>query len=96
MQDIDYDKAEYVTNRELPNDDGEKTGRVKMFSYDNETYHYQIKCPYCGHQFENSEKLGSRPWWIECPECGRSSNVKRIKDAAKKDIKNRAPEPDDL
>jgi len=96
MQDIDYDKAEYVTNRELENDDGEKTGRIKMFSYDNETYHYQLKCPYCGHTFEGTDELGSRPWWIECPECGRSSNINRIKDAAKKDIKNRAPDPDDI
>ena len=45
-----------------------------------------------GHEFEDSEELGSRPWWIECPECERSTNVNRIKDAAKKDIKNRGPD----
>lgn len=96
-KDIDYEKAEYVTNREVPNDEGEKTGRIKMFSYDNETFHYQLKCPYCSNTFENSEELGSRPWWIECPECERSTNVKRIKDAAKKEVKNRGPDvPDDI
>jgi ssDNA-binding Zn-finger/Zn-ribbon topoisomerase 1 len=94
MKEIDYEKAEYVTNREVENDEGEKTGRVKMFSYDNETFHYQITCPYCGHEWEDSEELGSRPWWIECPECGRSTNVNRIKDAKKREIKERGPDAD--
>lgn len=92
MKEIDYDRAEYVTNREVQNDEGEMTGRVKMFSYDNETFHYQITCPYCENEFEGSDELGSRPWWIECPECGRSTNVNRIKDAAKKRIKKRGPD----
>lgn len=94
MKEIDYDRAEYVTNREVENDEGEKTGRVKMFSYDNETYHYDMVCPYCGNEFEGSQELGQRPWWIECPECTRSINVNRIKDAAKKEIKNRGPDAD--
>ncbi len=94
MKEIDYDRAEYVTNRKLEDDKGEETGRIKMFSYDNETFHFQMKCPYCGNEFERSEELGSRPWWIECPECERSSNVKRIKDAAKRKIKNRGPDAD--
>jgi hypothetical protein len=92
MKEIDYERTEYVTNREVQNDEGEMTGRVKMFSYDNEMFHYQIKCPYCEHDFEGSQELGSRPWWIECPECERSTNVNRIKDAAKKKIKNRGPD----
>jgi peptide subunit release factor 1 (eRF1) len=92
MKEIDYDRTEYVTNREVENDEGEMTGRVKMFSYDNEMFHYQITCPYCENEFEGSEELGQRPWWIECPECGRSTNVNRIKDAAKKKIKNRGPD----
>jgi len=72
MKEIDYERTEYVTNREVQNDEGEMTGRVKMFSYDNEMFHYQIKCPYCEHDFEGgSQELGSRPWWIECPECER-------------------------
>jgi transposase-like protein len=96
MKEIDWERTEYVTNRELENDEGEETGRLKMFSYDNETYHFQMTCPYCGHEFEDSEDLGSRPWWIECPECERSTNVYRIKDKKKREIKDRAPDPDEI
>jgi len=97
MKEIDFDRVEYTTNRELQDDDGEKNGHLKMFSYDTETYHYQITCPYCGGEFEGSDELGNRPWWIECPECERSINVYRIKDAKKREIKNRGPDvPDDM
>ncbi|MFB6200060.1 MAG: hypothetical protein ABEJ83_04220 [Candidatus Nanohaloarchaea archaeon] len=92
MKDIDFDKTEYVTNRKLENDEGEETGRLKMFSYDYEKFHYEITCPYCQHTWEDSQKLGKRPWWIECPECGRSTNVYRIKDKKKRDIKDRGPD----
>ncbi len=96
-KEIDFEKAEYVTNREIENDEGEMTGRIQMFSYDNETFHYEITCPYCQNTWEDSQELGARPWWIECPECGRSTNVKRIKDAAKREIKDRGPDtPDDV
>jgi len=95
--DLDYDKLEYATNREMENDEGEKTGFAKVASYDMETFIYVIKCPYCGHEFKGEEKLGSRPWWIECPECSRSSNIYRIKDKAEKKFKNRGPDtPDDV
>jgi len=96
MKDIDFDRAEYVTNRELEDDEGEKAGSLKMFSYDNELFHFKITCPYCGKEFEGSEELGQRPWWIECPECERSVNVYRIKDKKKREIKDRAPSPDDI
>ncbi|MFT4868070.1 MAG: hypothetical protein ACI9LV_000684 [Candidatus Nanohaloarchaea archaeon] len=94
MKEIDYERAEYVTNREVENDEGEKTGRVKMFSYDNEKYFYEIECPYCGNEWDGEQELGQRPWWIECPECTRSINVNRIKDAKKKEIKQRGPDAD--
>jgi peptide subunit release factor 1 (eRF1) len=94
MQEIDYERTEYVTNREVENDEGERIGRVKMFSYDNEMFHYQITCPYCQNKWEGSQELGVRPWWIECPECTRSINVNRIKDAAERDIKDRGPDAD--
>lgn len=96
MKEIDFERTEYVTNRELENDEGEETGRLKMFSYDNETFHYQMKCPFCGQTSEGTEELGSRPWWIECEECERSVNVYRIKDKKKREIKDRAPDPSDV
>ncbi|MFB6202964.1 MAG: hypothetical protein ABEK01_00575 [Candidatus Nanohaloarchaea archaeon] len=95
-KDIDFDRVEYATNREVENDEGEKTGRVKMFSYDNETFFYELKCPYCQHEFEGEDELGQRPWWIECPECGRSTNVYRIKDKEEKKFKNRGDTPEDV
>ncbi len=95
--DLDYDRLDYATNREMENDEGEKIGFAKVASYDMETFMYVIKCPYCEHTFKGEEKLGSRPWWIECPECGRSSNIYRIKDKAEKKFKNRGPDtPDDV
>ena len=98
-KDIDFERVEYSTNRKIENDEGEKTGRVQMFSYDTETYHFDIKCPYCGNQWEGSQELGQRPWWIECPECTRSINVNRIKDAVEREIKDRGADgdtPDDV
>ena len=98
-EDIDFERVEYSTNREIENDEGEKTGRVQMFSYDTELYYYDITCPYCGNQWEGQQELGQRPWWIECPECTRSINVNRIKDAMERKIKDRgadADTPDDV
>ncbi len=91
--DLEYDKIEYATNRELENDEGESTGFAKVASYDMETFMYVIKCPYCGNEFKDEEKLGNRPWWINCPSCDRSSNIYRIKDKAEKEIKET---PDDV
>jgi hypothetical protein len=98
-KDIDFERVEYSTNRRVENDEGEKTGRVKMFSYDNETFQYELKCPYCGNEWEDSQELGTRPWWIECPECTRSINVNRIKDAHERQVKERGADgdtPDDV
>ncbi|MBY6293887.1 hypothetical protein GLU60_00660 [Nanohaloarchaea archaeon H01] len=94
-KDVDFDRVEYATNRELENDDGEKTGHIKMFSYDNELFFYELTCPYCGHEFEDEGELGSRPWWIECPECTRSTNVFRIKDAHDRKVKDRGADTDE-
>ena len=91
-KEIDFDRVEYATNREIENDEGEKTGYVKMFSYDTENFFYEIECPYCQNKFEGEQELGSRPWWIECPDCTRSINVYRIKDKAEKKVKNRGPD----
>ena len=96
MDDIDYDRTEYITNRKVENDEGEKTGRVQMYSYDYEEFHYAIRCPYCGNEWEGNQELGQRPWWIECPECERSINVNRIKDAEERKVKDRAPDPEDI
>ena len=96
-KEIDFDRVEYATNREVENDEGETTGYIKMFSYDTETYFYELVCPHCEHKFEGEQELGSRPWWIECPECGRSTNVYRIKDKEEKKVKKRGPDtPDDM
>lgn len=95
-KDVDFDRVEYATNRVLENDEGEETGHIKMFSYDNEEFFFELTCPYCEYQFEGDQELGSRPWWIECPECGRSTNVYRIKDKAEKKVKNRGDSPEDL
>lgn len=88
-REIDFDRVEYATNRKVENDEGEETGHIQMFSYDNETFIYELTCPYCQHTFEGEDQLGSRPWWIECPECGRSTNVYRIKDAHDRKVKDR-------
>jgi hypothetical protein len=93
-KDVDYDRVEYATNRNLENDEGEETGHIKMFSYDNEKFFFDMICPYCEHSFEDEEELGSRTWWIECPECERSTNVFRIKDAHERKVKDRGDTED--
>ncbi|AOV95217.1 hypothetical protein AQV86_04845 [Nanohaloarchaea archaeon SG9] len=93
-KDVDYDRVEYATNRKVENDEGEETGHIKMFSYDYENFFFELTCPYCQHEFERHDvELGSRPWWIECPECTRSTNVYRIKDKAERE---QGPDDDEL
>jgi len=58
-----------------------------------ENFMYVIKCPYCEHTFKGEGELGNRPWWIECPECSRSSNIYRIKDKAERE---QGPDDDEL
>lgn len=56
-KDIDFDRVEYATNRKLPNDDNELTGHIKMFSYDNETFYYEMTCPYCEETTEGEKDM---------------------------------------
>lgn len=79
MQDIDYDRVEYVTNRKLKNDEGEKTGWIKAFSYDNVHFNYEMKCPYCGTEQEGEKEMENRPYYIKCQECGASNLVRKLK-----------------
>lgn len=78
-EEIDFEKAQYLTNRTLKNDDGEKTGRLKMYSYDERKFHFEMKCPYCGHEQEGTTIMENRPYYINCEECDRSSLVKKLK-----------------
>lgn len=84
MEEIDYDKIEYATNRELPNDDGELTGWIKMFSYDNVNFKYIMKCPYCGAETEGEKEMPNRPYYIKCSECETSSLVRKLKGSGSK------------
>ncbi|MDY6770886.1 MAG: hypothetical protein SV186_02915 [Candidatus Nanohaloarchaea archaeon] len=77
--DIDFDRVEYATNRKLPNDDGEMTGHIKMYSYDGENFHYEMKCPYCGAETEGKKHMPNRPYYIKCSECETSSLVRKLK-----------------
>lgn len=77
--DIDFDKVEYASNRKLPNDDDELTGHIKMFSYDNETFYYEMTCPYCGTTQEGQKDMPNRPYYIKCEDCETSSLIRKLK-----------------
>lgn len=79
MSGIDFDKVEYVTNRKLPNDDGELTGHIKMYSYDNVDFHYTLNCPHCGEETEGEKTMENRPYYIKCSECGENNLVRKMK-----------------
>ncbi len=78
-EEIDFDKVEYVTNRKLPNDDGELTGHIKMYSYDNVTFHYTLECPHCGETTEGEREMPNRPYYIKCSACGENNLVRKMK-----------------
>lgn len=78
-EDVDFDEVEYVTNRKLPDDDGELTGHIKMYSYDNVTFHYTLECPYCGAETEGTKEMPNRPYYIKCGECGENNLVRKMK-----------------
>lgn len=76
---VDYDRIEYASNRKLPNDDGELTGHMKIYSYDGVNFHYEMTCPYCGAETEGDTKMEHRPYYVNCEECDRSSLVRKLK-----------------
>ncbi|MFB6167197.1 MAG: hypothetical protein ABEJ62_02960 [Candidatus Nanohaloarchaea archaeon] len=78
-ENIDYDRIEYVTNRKLPNDEGELTGRIKMYSYDDVHFHYTLECPHCGEVTEGEKKMENRPYYIKCEECGENNLIRKMK-----------------
>lgn len=78
-ENINFEKVEYVTNRKLPNDEGEKKGWIKMYSYDDVNFHYEMKCPYCGTEQEGKKKMENRPYYIKCKECGENNLIRKLK-----------------
>ncbi|MDY6778572.1 MAG: hypothetical protein SVU32_07945, partial [Candidatus Nanohaloarchaea archaeon] len=60
-------------------DDGELTGHIKMYSYDGETFHYEMTCPYCGAETEGTTEIPNKPRYVNCKECGTSSLVRKMK-----------------
>lgn len=78
-EEIDFEKVEYATNRKLPNDDGELEGHIKMYSYDNELFHYRMTCPYCREEQEGKKEMPNRPYYIKCKECGENSLIRKMK-----------------
>lgn len=93
-QEIDFDKVEYATNRKLPNDDGELKGHIKMFSYDNTNFKYEMTCPYCGETTEGEKEMPNRPYYIKCSECETSSLVRKLKGQGSK-VKRPGQDDDD-
>lgn len=78
-EDIDFDEVEYVSNRRLPNDEGELTGHIKMWSYDDVNFHYILECPYCGAETNGEKEMPNRPYYIKCPECEENNLVRKMK-----------------
>lgn len=78
-EDIDFDRVEYVTNRRLPNDDGELTGHIKMYSYDELNFHYTLECPYCGAETQGEREMENRPYYIRCSECEENNLIRKMK-----------------
>ncbi len=79
MEEIDFDRVEYATNRKLPNDEDELTGHIQMFSYDGENFKYKLECPYCGAETEGEKNMPNRPYYIKCSECENSSLIQKMK-----------------
>lgn len=82
--DIDFEKVEYVSNRKLPDDDGNLAGHIKIYSYDNVNFTYTLKCPYCGEVSNGRKKMENRPYYIKCDECGENSLVRKMKGSGSK------------
>ncbi len=83
-EDINFDELEYVTNRRLPNDDDELTGRIKMYSYDELDFKYTLECPHCGEVTQGEKRMENRPYYIKCKECGENNLVRKMKGSGSK------------
>lgn len=83
-ENIDFDRVEYASNRKLPNDDGELTGHIKIYSYDDVNFHYTLTCPYCGAEQKGEKEMPNRPYYIKCKECGENNLVRKLKGSGSK------------
>lgn len=72
-------KYSYVTNRTIPNKDGEMKGKLRAFVLaGSETAVIDYTCPECGHS-EHTEQVFKRPLSVKCSECGTTIKVPKLK-----------------
>lgn len=83
-EDIDFDRVEYATNRKLPNEAGELTGHIKMYSYDDVQFHYTLTCPHCGEEQEGEKEMPNRPYYIKCKHCEENNLIRKMKGSGSK------------
>ncbi len=73
-------ETNYFTNRVLPNDNLEKTGKIIIWRIKGEErFHYILKCPHCGEITERDELFERRPYQPWCSKCGKKVVVEKIK-----------------
>lgn len=77
----------YHTCRELKNEEGEKTGEIRVLALKSDGIaRTEYVCPKCSnHGFV--EKEWKRPFSAKCEKCGNRMKVPRIKDKVKRERK---------
>jgi ribosomal protein S27E len=70
----------YLTKRRLKNKEGEEKGEIFLWKkVDEEESNYLMRCPFCGEEREGKVLLLKRPFKVECPACGKSINLPRLR-----------------
>lgn len=79
------EELDYYTRRELKNEQGQKTGFIRMWRRKGKKeFHIEMKCPFCGKAQERDEVFEKKPYRPVCESCGKSVTVEKM---TKKKIK---------
>jgi ribosomal protein S27E len=86
LKDIKPGTFSYLTKRKLKNKEGKETGEIFLWRrVDEEESNYVMKCPFCAQEQQGSILLNRRPYRVKCSACGRTINLPKLVDKAKKE-----------
>ena len=77
----------YHTQRSSKNSKGEMTGKIRVLVPKSDGIaRCEYTCPECSHK-AYAEQQWQRPFWLKCEKCGYKMTVPKMKNAAKKEMK---------
>jgi peptide subunit release factor 1 (eRF1) len=77
----------YHTNRTIKNKKNQPTGSIRVLATKDKIARVEYTCPECEHK-AYTEQEWKRPFYVKCAKCNNKISVPKMKDQAKKELKN--------